>query len=125
MGEKYLKLADIDAYVLAYNLSNYVWDIVITWDYFAKKTVGSQFVTAADSNSANIAEGFGRYFKKDKIKFYRYTLGSVRECYDWNQKSYHRKLVTKEQYDHIFNTLNKIKIETYSLINYTNEKLKI
>ncbi|MCK4639103.1 MAG: four helix bundle protein, partial [Bacteroidales bacterium] len=26
---------------------------------------------AADSISANIAEGFGRYHKKDKIKFYR------------------------------------------------------
>ena len=124
MEKKYLKLADIDAYVLSYNLSNYVWEIVQNWDWFAKKTVGVQFVTAADSNSANIAEGFGRYFKKDKIKFYRYTLGSVRECFDWNQKSYKRSLISLEQYQHIFQTLESIKKETYSLINYTEKVLK-
>lgn len=124
MEKKYLKLSDIDAYVLSYNLSNYIWEIVQHWDWFSKKTVGVQFVTAADSNSANVAEGFGRYFKKDKIKFYRYTLGSVRECFDWNQKSYKRNLITEEQYKHIFETLESIKKETYSLINYTDRILK-
>lgn len=124
MEKKFLKLADISAYVTAYNLSNYVWEIVQNWDWFAKKTVGVQFVTAVDSNSANIAEGFGRYFKKDKIKFYRYTLGSVRECFDWNQKSYKRDLLTEDQYKYIFENLEIIKKDTYSLINYTNKVLK-
>jgi len=41
---------------------------MVKWDYFAKKTVGEQFIDAVDSISANIAEGFGRYHKKDKIK---------------------------------------------------------
>ncbi|MCK4663729.1 MAG: four helix bundle protein, partial [Bacteroidales bacterium] len=71
MEKKYLQLNDIDAYKIAFNLSNYVWKIVINWDWFAKKHVGGQFVEAIDSVSANIAEGFGRYHKKDKIKFYR------------------------------------------------------
>ncbi|MCP5063140.1 MAG: four helix bundle protein [Ignavibacteriae bacterium] len=53
--KKYLKLNDIEAYKTAFNLSNYVWDIVIKWDYFEKKTVGDQFVRAVDSVSANIA----------------------------------------------------------------------
>lgn len=62
---KYLQLNDIDCYKRALNLSNYVWNIVIEWKYFEKQTVGIQFVTAIDSISANIAEGFGRYGKKD------------------------------------------------------------
>ena len=33
-----------------------------------------------DSVSANISEGFGRYHKKDKIKFYRYSQGSVNQA---------------------------------------------
>ena len=33
----------------------------------SKKVVGAQFAEACDSISANIAEGFGRHFKKDKI----------------------------------------------------------
>ena len=71
MQNKYLQLNDVSAYKTAFHLSNYVWDIVIKWDWFAKTHVGGQFVEAADSISANIAEGFGRYHKKDKIKFYR------------------------------------------------------
>ncbi len=66
--QKYLKLADIECYRIAFHLSNYLWDAVIKWDPFAKNTVGEQFICAADSISANIAEGFGRYGKKDKIR---------------------------------------------------------
>ena len=124
MEGKYLTLADIDAYVHAYHLSNYVWDIVMTWEYIAKKSIGDQFIRAVDSQSANIAEGFGRYFKKDKVKFYRYTIGSISECFDWNQKSLYRKLLSEKQYQHIFSELQIIRKETYSLINFTNTKLK-
>jgi four helix bundle protein len=124
MAEKYLKLSDIQAYRIAFHLSNYIWDIVVRWNKFARDTVGEQFVEAADSISANIAEGFGRYFKKDKIKFYRYSAGSVKECFDWNQKSKVRKLVTQEEYDYIFNELNKLPASVNQLIKYTNLKLK-
>ena len=64
--KKFLKLNDIECYRVAFHLSNYVWDLVIYWKWFAKKTVGVQFVEAVDSISANIAEGFGRHFKKIK-----------------------------------------------------------
>ncbi len=53
--KKFLKLNDIEAYKTAFKLSNYIWDIVIRWEYFAKDTVGKQFVKAVDSISANIA----------------------------------------------------------------------
>ena len=121
---KYLQLNDIDCYKRALNLSNYAWDVVLEWDWFAKKTVGVQFVTAIDSISANIAEGFGRYGKKDKIKFYYYSFGSAKESLDWNEKSRLRKLLTKEQYDHIFAELQILPKEIHQLIKFTNDKLK-
>jgi four helix bundle protein len=121
----YLKLNDITAYKIAFHLSNYVWDIVLKWDYFAKDTVGKQFVRSTDSISANIAEGFGRYYKKDKILFYRYSYGSLSESKDWNQKAKVRKLITEEQYNYIFGELEKLPKEINSLIKYTNLKLKI
>lgn len=95
--KKFLKLTDIEAYRIAFKLSNRVWDIVLKWDYFAKDTVGKQFVKAVDSISANIAEGFGRYSKKDKIKFFRYSVGSLYESLDWNEKSHIRKLLTERR----------------------------
>ncbi|MFK7947288.1 MAG: four helix bundle protein [Saprospiraceae bacterium] len=122
--KKYLKLGDLDAYLWSFHLSNHVWDLIISWEWFAKKTVGTQFVTAADSISANIAEGFGRYHKKDKIKFYRYSQGSLKECYDWNEKSRKRGLIAQKEYQHILSELQKIESALRRLIKFTNEKLK-
>jgi len=67
MNKKYLTIDDISSYKIAYDLSNYVWKIVISWDYFARKTIGNQFVRSIDSISANIAEGFGRYNKRKRF----------------------------------------------------------
>jgi len=121
---KYLQLNSIDAYKISFNLSNYVWDIVNKWNYFAKDTVGKQFVKAVDSISANIAEGFGRYGKKDKICFYRYSYGSIKESLDWNEKSKIRKLLSDDQYQYIFKELDKLPKLINQLIQYTNQKLQ-
>ena len=76
MKKEFLKLEDITCYEIASELSDYVWEIVSKWDIFTKKTIGSQFVDATDSIAANIAEGFGRFHKKDKQKFYYNARGS-------------------------------------------------
>jgi len=125
MEKKYLKLNDIDAYKTAFRLSNYVWGIITKWDSFARNTLGQQFVRAADSISANIAEGFGRYTKKDKIKFYRYSHGSIMESLDWNEKSTVRGILHPEEYRHIINELKKLRKELNQLIKFTDQRLSI
>ncbi len=47
--ENYLTLNDISAYKIAFELSNYVWDIVVKWNNFAKYTVGKQFTEAVQT----------------------------------------------------------------------------
>ncbi|MFN3555774.1 MAG: four helix bundle protein [Bacteroidales bacterium] len=121
---KYLQLNDISAYKTAFHLSNYVWEIVIKWEGFAKNTVGVQFVRSADSVSANIAEGFGRYGKKDKIKFYRYSQGSLKETLDWLHKAKARNLLQENEYQHIFAELERLPFELNRLIKYTNQMLR-
>jgi four helix bundle protein len=123
MPDNYLKLNDIECYRLSFHLSNYIWNLVIKWEWFEKKTVGAQFVEAADSISANIAEGFGRHFKKDKVKFYSYSKGSLKESFDWNEKSKVRKLLTEEEYKYIFAELDKLPKSINGLIKFTNKKL--
>ena len=120
--KKFLQLNDIECY-LAFHLSNYVWDLIIKWEWFAEKTVGVQFVEAIDSISANIAEGFGRHFKKDKVRFYIYSKGSLKETFDWTQKSKVRQLLTAEEYNYIFSELEKLPKSINQLIKFTNEKL--
>lgn len=124
MEKRYLTINDISSYKVAINLSHYIWDIVIKWDYFAKDTVGKQYIRAVDSIAANIAEGFGRYFKKEKIQFYRYSYGSIAESLDWTNKAYRRHLLSEEQYKHITNELEKLPQELHNLIKFTDEKLK-
>ncbi len=120
----YLKPNDISAYKKAYILSNYVWDIVSNWDHFARNTIGNQFMRVIDSTSANLAEGFRRYFLKDKVNFFRFSRGSAMESLDWNEKSFIRKLLTKEEYDHILKELKDIPRDINQLIRYTKKKLK-
>lgn len=123
--KKYLNLNDISAYKIAFHLSNYVWDIVVKSNQFAKDTAGKQFTRAVDSIPANIAEGFGRYTKKDKVNFYRYSYGSIKESLDWNEKAKARKLVSGQEYSHIFEELNKLPRELNGLIKFTNSRLTI
>ncbi len=123
MNEKYLQLNDIDAYRISFHLSNFIWETVIQWEQMPQRTVGEQFIRAADSISANIAEGFGPYYKKDKIKFYRYSSGSVKECFDWTEKAKVRKLVTQEQHEYISRELQQLPEAINRLIKFTNIKL--
>ena len=125
LARKYLKLNVISGYKMAFHLSNYVWNIVVQWDYFAKDTIGKQFMRSVDSISANIAEGFGRFTKNDKIHFYRYSFGSMKESLDWNEKARRRGLLSQSEYDHILKELNTLPREIHNLINFTKEKLTI
>jgi len=124
MPKEYLTIEKLSSYQLAFTFSNEVWKKVVMWDYFSKDTVGKQFVKAADSISANIAEGFGRYSKKDKVRFYRISMGSLEETEDWIRKSSVRELITKELSSAYLDSVQQLRKEIYNLINYTNEKLK-
>ncbi|MBU4369313.1 four helix bundle protein [Patescibacteria group bacterium] len=119
MRKKFLKLEDITAYQIASILGDYVWEIVSKWDIFAKKTIGSQFIRAIDSVAANIAEGFGRFHKKDKQKFYYNARGSLYESAHWCKKAYKRKLLTKKENEYIMERLRKLPKDINILIKLT------
>jgi len=76
-----------------------------------------------DSISANIAEGFGRYSKSDKIRFYRISYGSLLESVNWTEKSQTRNLLSQTEYSYIKERLNSLPKEINSLIRFTNIKL--
>ncbi len=123
--KKRVQLNDVEAYKVGFNLSNYIWKIVEQWPNFSRDTVGKQFVRAADSISANVAEGFGRFGKKDKINFYRYARGSVYECFDWNEKCKDRGLISADEYKYIFLTLQDLPRLINTLIKLTNQNLSL
>lgn len=88
-----------------YNLSEVVadqiWDFVVTWDWFAKDSVGRQWVRAADSIGANIAEGHGRGTYKDNRHFCRIGRGSLNETRHFLRRAFRRKLLTEKQIEQL------------------------
>jgi four helix bundle protein len=88
-------------YILAENLADTIWNIVVQWDYFARDTVGGQMVRAADSVGSNISEGTGRGTPQDNRRYIRIARGSLYETKHWLRRAYKRRLLTKEQVDTI------------------------
>ena len=92
-------LEDLEIYKLALEIGEYAWNLTDKWEYFSKKTIGEQFVRAADSIAANISEGYGRYFYKDRKQFCYYSRGSLMETKTWTTKAFNRELMSKEKFD--------------------------
>jgi four helix bundle protein len=84
-------------YRLSEKLADKIWEIVLSWGYFARDTVGKQLVRAADSIGANIAEGAGRGRFLDNRRFVRMARGSLNETKHWLRRSHKRKLLTAAQ----------------------------
>ena len=87
----------LQVYQLSEKLADNVWNIVITWDSFAKDTVGKQIVRAADSIGANISEGSGRGSIQDNRRFVRIARGSLYETIHWLRRCYLRKLPSQSE----------------------------
>lgn len=121
---KYLELNDISAYRIATELSDYVYAIVSKWEWFSKRTLGAQWTEAIDSIAGNIAEGFGRFHKKDKQKFYYNARGSAYESIHWTKRAIIRKLISSEESKHILSTLEELPREINYQIAITEKKLQ-
>ncbi|MEL7362224.1 MAG: four helix bundle protein, partial [Bacteroidota bacterium] len=90
---------NLEVFQLAERLADRVWTVVSVWDGFAKRTVGSQLVRAADSIGANIAEGAGRGSYNDNRRFVRIARASLYETRYWLRRAHHRGLISPTDID--------------------------
>ncbi|MBK7376581.1 MAG: four helix bundle protein [Chitinophagaceae bacterium] len=116
-------LEDLEVYDLSQDFSDPIWFMVDKWENFAKFGIGKQMTAAADSISANKAEGYGRFFIKENINFCFYSRGSILETKNWLQKSARRNLVDKEEYDILVNLLEIIHEKLNGYIKVLKENL--
>jgi four helix bundle protein len=103
-----MKLEELRIYNMADSLSDEIWKVVTQWDFFSKDTIGKQLVRSADSISANIAEGYGRYFFKENRNFCFYSRGSLLETKNWLGKSFRRELISEIEYNQIINEIEEL-----------------
>ena len=88
---------ELDVYKLSEELSDKIWYAYDFWDKKVQHTTGYQIVRSADSISANLAEGYGRYTAPDKNRFYMYSRGSFEETKGWLRKLIRRKIINKDK----------------------------
>ena len=99
MSDNYVKLGQLLPYKLAVNLSRKSWTIYSEMDWNVRKIIGNQFISAMDSIGANIAEGYGRFHYRDRIKFYYNARGSYMETKHWLLMMRDRKIISTELFD--------------------------
>jgi four helix bundle protein len=101
-------LDEFRLYKQAMALSDEIWALVATWDWFEKNTMGKQLVRAADSIAANLSEGLGRYHFKETRLFGYYSRGSLFETKTWLSKAYSRNMISPEQFEKFNTDLDRI-----------------
>lgn len=114
----------LQVYQNSLDFSDKIWDICLKWDKFAKNTVGYQIVKSADSISANLAEGYGRFNIQDNIHFCYYSRGSLEETKDWLRKSKNRKIINEKDYNELYEFLIIIAKQLNKYISSLKSKTK-
>ena len=114
----------LEVFNLAEVFSDEIWSIVDGWKIFLKDTVGKQMVRSADSISANIAEGYGRFYYKESKQFYFYSRGSIQETKSWLGKCKRRKIVTEIKCEELLQKAELILIKLNAYIKFVSKSAK-
>lgn len=112
-----MKLEDLQVYQISMKLADEVHDLVLEWDNFHKFSTGTQLVNAADSVSANISEGYGRFHFKDHKNFLYFSRGSLSETKTWLTKAANRNLISSEKSANLIDRYNSLGIKLNNYIN--------
>jgi four helix bundle protein len=112
-----MKLEDLQVYQISMKPADEVHDLVIEWDNFHKFSTGTQLVNAADSVSASISEGYGRFHFKDHKNFLYFSRGSLSETKTWLTKASNRKLISEEKFISLIERYNSLGVKLNNYIN--------
>lgn len=104
-----MDIDDLDVYKRSMRLAEKIWTEVDDWQSFAKYSIGTQITQAADSISANISEGHGRYHFGENRQFCYYARGSLQETRTWLQKARSRRLISKRRFVELSEELVEIR----------------
>ena len=89
-----------------------------------KRFLGEHLVKEGVSTMSNIAEGYGRFFFKERLKFYYYARGSNCEVHSRLRFFVLTKYFTLEETKEIFINIDKLKIKLNNTISSTYRQIK-
>jgi four helix bundle protein len=112
-----MKMEELEVLKRSMKMGEAVWNIIKTWGYFEKDTIGKQFTRSVDSVAANIAEGYGRYHYRESKHFLYYSRGSLYESRIWLKKANNRGLINDTDFKILSDEMNTIGIKLNKYIN--------
>lgn len=118
---------DLEIYQISVEIAIEVYRL--TKKFPKEETYGivDQLKRAATSVGANIAEGFGRFYFKDKLVFFYHSRGSLFEVKHFLEISFRMGYITEEEKNNLFVKLNNLSVKLnnfISSIGKQNESLK-
>jgi four helix bundle protein len=123
--QRYIELKNLEVYQLSRKLSSIAWEIFCRMDYMDKKHIGDQFLRSVDSIGANIAEGYGRFYYLDKVRFYYNSRASHYEAFThWLELMLEREQISNIEFENISETALKLQIKLNNFITATTNNAR-
>lgn len=123
--QNYVELKNLEVYQLSRKLSSIAWKIFCRMNYMDQKHIGDQFLRSVDSIGANIAEGYGRFYYLDKVRFYYISRASHYEAFaHWLELMLERERISNEEFETISEIALKLQVKLNNFITSTAKNAK-
>lgn len=108
---------------MANKIGELTYQQVCKWNTINKNTIGYQLIRSADSISANISEGFGRYHFRDQKRFCYIARGSLYETKTWLEKASNRIPNDQKEIQVIIDIVNTMNFKLNAFIKYLDKRI--
>ena len=124
-NKNFIELRNLEVYQLSRKLSAVAWEIFCRMEFMDKKHIGDQFLRSVDSIGANIAEGYGRFYYLDKVRFYYNSRASHYEAFiHWLELLFEREKITEAEFKSIRETALKLQVKLNNFITSTSKNAR-
>ena len=122
--EKLKSFRDLTVWQLSSEFSKEISELVKMFPRKEQYALADDLLRAARSVPANISEGWGRVFPKEKISFYNIANGSAEECSNHLIEGYNNGYIDEKTNELYQKKLHIIVVKLTNLITSTRKRIK-
>ena len=97
-----------------------VRQMVRGWPTDEKYRLVDQIIRSSRSSTANISEGYGRFYERDNIRFCRMAKGSLYETQDHLVTARDEGYITEDQFKELFDRITRAITVLNGYVRYLN-----
>lgn len=125
MNNTIRNFTDLNTWKEAHQLALLVYKTTVNFPEQEKFGIVSQMRRSAVSITSNIAEGFGRNTRRDKIQFYTITRGSILELQSQSLLSFDLGYTNKNEFDALIRQITIVSKLLSGLVKSAGENSRL